>query len=283
MPCYQPSNLPSGFTTTGRPSYKTEAECNQACQEGACCDGTTCTVKPACQCQGTGKAFKGVGTTCEGNPCGCCCVNGSVTQHNEQQCANAGGTWKPYRCNKPPPSQIPLVLSLTDYTTSGGDRFNFSCARGTHMLNCCVNGVGIGSGYNKEIVFGIVVAFDVTTSGTWQSPNRSLVECGCNTARLRLGTIYYHPATLVEPPSQTGVYTNQNPVRACPAPFFISSQNWTRFSLVPNGSILQTNDGPYYYEMEIPDFCSGQFSISGIVVGPGNVTCGNFTFGNPLP
>jgi len=53
MPCYQSTNLPSGFATTGRTSYKTEAECNQACKEGACCQGTTCTVKPQCQCQCT--------------------------------------------------------------------------------------------------------------------------------------------------------------------------------------------------------------------------------------
>jgi hypothetical protein len=72
MPCYQSTNLPGGVTTTGRPSYKTEAECLQACKEGACCEGTTCTVKPQCQCQGTGKTFKGVGTTCEGNPCSLC-------------------------------------------------------------------------------------------------------------------------------------------------------------------------------------------------------------------
>ncbi len=69
MPCYQPTNFPPGFTTTGRTGYKTEAECVNACQEGACCDGTTCTVKPACQCQGAGKVFKGVGTVCTPNPC----------------------------------------------------------------------------------------------------------------------------------------------------------------------------------------------------------------------
>jgi hypothetical protein len=66
MPCYQSTTLPGGVTATGRTSYKTEAECNQACKEGACCEGTTCTVKPQCQCQGTGKVFKGVGTVCTG-------------------------------------------------------------------------------------------------------------------------------------------------------------------------------------------------------------------------
>ena len=49
--------------------FTTEAECLQACREGACCEGTTCSVKPQCQCQGTGKTFKGVGTTCSPNPC----------------------------------------------------------------------------------------------------------------------------------------------------------------------------------------------------------------------
>ena len=73
MPCYQPNNFPPGFTATGRTGYATEADCNNACQEGACCEGTTCSVKPQCQCQGTGKVFKGVGTTCTPNPCLCCC------------------------------------------------------------------------------------------------------------------------------------------------------------------------------------------------------------------
>jgi hypothetical protein len=69
MPCYKPEQLPAGVTTTGRTSYATEAECLQACQEGACCDGTACSVKPQCQCQGAGKTFQGIGTTCSPNPC----------------------------------------------------------------------------------------------------------------------------------------------------------------------------------------------------------------------
>jgi len=84
VPCYQSTSLPGGVTTTGRTSYKTEAECNEACKEGACCEGTTCSVKPQCQCQGTGKVFKGVGTTCSPNPClygcgGCNSIPASLT------------------------------------------------------------------------------------------------------------------------------------------------------------------------------------------------------------
>ena len=77
MPCYQPSALPSGLTTTGRTSYATKADCLAACKEGACCQGTTCTVMPQCQCQGTGTTFKGEGTVCTPNPC-LCCTNGEI-------------------------------------------------------------------------------------------------------------------------------------------------------------------------------------------------------------
>jgi hypothetical protein len=68
MPCSQQNSAPS----PGAVSYATEADCLNACKEGACCEGTTCSVKPQCQCQGAGKVFKGVGTTCSPNPCGCC-------------------------------------------------------------------------------------------------------------------------------------------------------------------------------------------------------------------
>jgi len=73
MPCYKSTSFPGGVTTTGRTVYRTEAECNQACGDGACCEGTTCSVKPACRCQGAGKVFRGVGTVCTPNPCLCCC------------------------------------------------------------------------------------------------------------------------------------------------------------------------------------------------------------------
>jgi hypothetical protein len=76
MPCYQSTNLPGGVTTTGRTSYKTEAECNQACKEGACCEGTTCTVKPQCQCVSATQKFIGIGTTCASDTCQFCTANG---------------------------------------------------------------------------------------------------------------------------------------------------------------------------------------------------------------
>ena len=77
MPCSQRTTLTNQTGFTISPSsggYATEADCLQACKEGACCEGATCTVKPQCQCQGTGKTFKGVGTTCSPNPC-CTCAS----------------------------------------------------------------------------------------------------------------------------------------------------------------------------------------------------------------
>jgi len=69
MPCYQSPNFPTGFTTTGRTAYATQEDCLNACKDGACCEGTTCSVKAQCQCQGSGQTFQGVGTTCDPNPC----------------------------------------------------------------------------------------------------------------------------------------------------------------------------------------------------------------------
>lgn len=56
--------------------YRTEAECLQACRDGACCEGTTCSVKPQCQCQGDDKKFQGIGTVCAADTCQFCFVNG---------------------------------------------------------------------------------------------------------------------------------------------------------------------------------------------------------------
>ena len=81
MPCRQtPSfNGSPGAGPPGGGSYASEAECLKACQEGACCEGTTCTVKPACQCQGPGQTFLGVGVGCSGISGACCVTTGSGT------------------------------------------------------------------------------------------------------------------------------------------------------------------------------------------------------------
>ena len=76
MPCVQGgvdgfTSPPTGAVFSG--PFRTKAGCNQACADGACCEsGGICTVRQQCQCQGIGQFFKGVGTVCESEVCGCC-------------------------------------------------------------------------------------------------------------------------------------------------------------------------------------------------------------------
>jgi hypothetical protein len=95
MPCYQNTSNPVGFSLSGQTVYQSEADCLQACKEGACCDGTTCSVKPQCQCDAAaGEVFKGIGTVCSPNPCvgRCCQVNGNCEDGITQaQCDERNG------------------------------------------------------------------------------------------------------------------------------------------------------------------------------------------------
>lgn len=82
MPCRQVATY-NGKFGTGQPTgggYATEADCLNACKEGACCQGTTCSVKPQCQCQGANQNFRGVGTVCTATTCTGClaCVGKEI-------------------------------------------------------------------------------------------------------------------------------------------------------------------------------------------------------------
>lgn len=90
MPCRQVSTYNG---RTGRGAFATEGDCVRACAEGACCEGTTCSVKPKCQCQGTGKTFKGVGTTCSQYN-GACCTGTACAVVPECECVGTGKTFK---------------------------------------------------------------------------------------------------------------------------------------------------------------------------------------------
>lgn len=78
------------------------------CEEGACCNGTTCSVKPQSQCNAAaGEVFKGVGTVCSPNPCigSCCLPNKDCIVTSQQECNDLGGSWtqggscEPYLCS----------------------------------------------------------------------------------------------------------------------------------------------------------------------------------------
>ena len=276
MPCYQSTNLPGGVTTTGRTSYTTEADCLNACREGACCEGTTCTVKPQCQCQGAGKVFKGVGTTCDGNPCGCCCINGNAdATKNEQQCTAAGGTWKSYSCNSPAPSSIPLTLSLNNYsaflarsptsTAPGTWDFDFSCIKTSYSLTNVIPPYTWG-----KLAAEASVSLLVSTSGSF-GPGGTSSTCGCAIPLFYGGEIF-SPEEKISRRSGTTTPLNCTPASVG------AGNSWGLVFLAAGQGY---NDLPQ--AVEVPGFCSGQYSVSGVVWGPGGVQCGTYTLGNPLP
>ena len=76
-------NVQDGKLLVKNDALQTDCGC---CTNGACCNGTTCVVKPQSQCNAAaGEVFKGVGTVCSPNPCSgpCSCqfrtASGGVT------------------------------------------------------------------------------------------------------------------------------------------------------------------------------------------------------------
>jgi hypothetical protein len=136
MPCSK-VNQSEPAASTGQRYSKLE-DCLQACKEGACCEGTTCSVKPQCQCQGTGKTFRGVGTKCSPNPCLCpnagtslelgrCCFSGftqaGVGEKTKSECDALGGTWVAAAPNSDPTKHC--AYGCTSGSVSGIG--NFTC------------------------------------------------------------------------------------------------------------------------------------------------------------
>lgn len=146
MPCLQVDLPQVGFLDGSNPykdsgPYATEAECLQACKEGACCEGATCSVKPQCQCQGTGKTFKGVGTTCEDLK-GACCDGNTCVEASECGCLASEGKTFRGRGTKCDPNPCPCYCE--DGTTYIPDRLVFTFSGGQGYANCLDNEEYVG-------------------------------------------------------------------------------------------------------------------------------------------
>jgi hypothetical protein len=245
MPCYQSPNFPPGFTTTGRTSYATEADCNQACQEGACCTGTTCSVKPQCQCQGANQTFKGLGTTC--------------------------GT-------SSAPVSIPLTLTMrspfTQFvsrgpsggsgTASGSWVFDYSCWAASYTLARISNPYTWGY-VNTQVNISTLVS----TSGSF-GPGGNSTSCSCPIPLIQPSAIYTGELTVSRRTTSSGSVV-------CGTTWDLNSA-WA-YDLVPDGQSPLDVRQP----VQVPTFCSGSYRINGTVWGPGDVSHGTFVIGNPLP
>ena len=135
--------------------YVTEAECRslngewnegKLCSDvtcdgwGACCNGTTCTIKKETPCTTGGGTYQGDGTTCADGPCGtdptgaCCYPDNSCTETTQANCQGAGGTYQGdgttcatvtcgncQKCRDPSstPAGVTIIVSGFDYRLSG--------------------------------------------------------------------------------------------------------------------------------------------------------------------
>jgi spore coat protein A len=67
--------------------------------QGACCQGTTCTVETPGDCTALSGVYQGDGTSCSPNPCvepfgACCADDGTCTEDFQNNCEGSGGTFQ---------------------------------------------------------------------------------------------------------------------------------------------------------------------------------------------
>ena len=171
-------------------------------------------------------------------------------------------------------------MSLTNYTTtltnnvfgSGVWNFDFSCIKTSYTL---VRGGG-GSAYPSKLYMSVApeahVAVDVSTSVSFNE-FYSNESCACPVPLLLGLSIRSNVATV----AYLGPLQSQ-PQLNC-SPLSITAGNSYGFSLLLAGQ----SSVDFSQAVEVLGFCEGQYSVSGTVVGPGDVQCGTFTLGNPLP
>ena len=103
MPCVQVSPgatpLYLGVHSFSSGPHATEEDCLNACKEGACCNGTTCAIRPKCECDAFGYTFKGFGTKCSPNPCQDLCLCSNPATQNCTFTASIGGLTLVQSCN----------------------------------------------------------------------------------------------------------------------------------------------------------------------------------------
>lgn len=197
MTCYQTSSAQQAPATS--PRYRTQAECLQACKEGACCETvngvTTCSVKPQCQCQGAGKTFKGVGTTCESTN-GACCRGNSCSVKPQCECQGSGNTFKGVGTTCSP---NPCLCYCPDGQSVQPDTIVWSWYGGSAYLPPCTAYCWAGNTLQCEDSPRYLGALDFlypqisgtyvlnrTACGVWRWSETSPIDGSTNTAQLSL-------------------------------------------------------------------------------------------------
>ncbi|HEX6850825.1 MAG TPA: multicopper oxidase domain-containing protein [Candidatus Polarisedimenticolaceae bacterium] len=84
-------------TTTSRP--RLVIDYTPATVSGACCEGSTCSIRTSAGCAAVSGTYQGDGTSCSPNPCvvasgACCAASGLCSVETQAACQGAGGTYR---------------------------------------------------------------------------------------------------------------------------------------------------------------------------------------------
>lgn len=173
-------------------------------QTGACCVGTSCSLRTLASCDGVLGDWLGPGTNCSGSPCGgptgTCCIGTTCSIRTAGQCATASGSFLGGSSCAPNPCSgsccINAICSITASTnciSSGGAWLRFgSCSPNICPGPCCDAGVC------TITVQSLCTAGSVWSPGGTCNPNSCLPpQCetgitgnlgGMTTALARVGT-----------------------------------------------------------------------------------------------
>ena len=124
----------------------------ECCNAGACCEGTSCSVKPQSQCQGTGNTFMGLGTTCSADRCLVCgCVSRSSAPQKLyarfSEFSNFVYATSSFNLNPPRPSDAESAAAqwLNTTVVEIPATINLETAEVTYATQGCVAGYANGS------------------------------------------------------------------------------------------------------------------------------------------
>jgi|694.fasta_scaffold00746_37 hypothetical protein len=205
MPCRQVStfNGTTGSGQSGGGGYTTEADCLNACKEGACCEGTTCTVKPQCQCKCATNSCCGPDIVTVGGITGPACRGGT-----EAECAARGGVWRPckgcaadanlpgtpYPCqpSDTPPAFVPVFRGVGTTCSPNPCRACSECTAShpTYLAVTFSQTAPISGGFHESLInlSGTYSLPSVTTSSTACAFRGTFIKTYSNAITNQFGT-----------------------------------------------------------------------------------------------
>lgn len=293
MACYQFNTGSAAASAFGVSSdaaalqtYRTQEECLNACKEGACCEGASCSVKPKCRCKCMSNSCCGPDTTTVFGVTGPVCRGGT-----EAECSARGGTWRAcYGCTADasnpgfsicspddrPQAFIPTFKGIGTLCTPNPCCSCESLVSVTIKLPQILGGSQITrAGCNGEIMAN-------STSLNWSCTSSGFTISLSNIYQTRSDGICQHPAYFASRSYTVAVAATSSSgpcasvvISGCPAAASLAAKTLTKgdFTAIPEGQAEFNNS--------LPASCWGFGSPSSEVLFPQWVKIGPAV--NPLP